>query len=89
MKQTGKTIHLITAVSRYSNAPIYMLIDYETNSSTEWTSTPSPDLIPRKSPIPYLLDGAVSQGSLGSFNITITTYQVHTTLQEEYPELFI
>ena len=88
MKQTGKTIHLITATSRYSNTPVYMFIDYETNSSTDWTNTPSFDLIPRKTAIPYLLDGA-SQGTLGSFNITITTYQVHTTLQEEYPELFI
>ena len=89
MKQTGKTIHLITALSRYSNTPIYMFIDYEANSSTEWTSTPSPDLIHRKSPIPYLLDGGATHATLGSFDITITTYQVHTTLQEEYPELFI
>lgn len=89
MKQTGKTIHLITALSHHSHAPIYMFIDYESNSSTEWTSTPSPDLIPRKTTIPYLLDGEASQGTLGSFDITITPYQVHTTLQEEYPELFI
>lgn len=89
MKQTGKTIHLITALPRYSNTPIYMFIDYEANSSTEWTSAPSSYLIPRKSPIPYLLDEAVSQGTLESFDITITPYQVRTTLQEEYPELFI
>ena len=89
MKQTGKTIHLITALSKYSNTPIYMFIDYEANSSTEWTSTPSPNLIPRKTTIPYLLDREVSHGTLGSFDITITPYQVHTTLQEEYPELFI
>ena len=44
MKQTGKTIHLITALSKYSRFPIYMVIDYETNSSTEWTSTSSPTI---------------------------------------------
>lgn len=89
MQPTGRTIYLIKITHNHSNVISYMLIDYSSNSSTDWTSIPSPNLVTRNMSIPSIDDIRKTLSSSQLYKSSITEYHISTTIESEYPELFI